>query len=175
MSDSSSSNITYREGTVADCAGAANAVVRGWKESFAAIVPQSVRDRMSVEEREEAFRERFQKTTYRMYVVEGPEGQVIGFADVGEPRENIGHYETELYAIYLLPEFQGAGLGGRLFRLCLEHVKRSGKRSMYLQAFENSPYRSFYDRMGGRVVAQKPIELRGTTFDAVVYAWDDLV
>jgi GNAT superfamily N-acetyltransferase len=131
-------------------------------------------ERITVERRTKAFEERFQSDSYKMYVAEGADGGIIGFADCGEPRDDIEGYQAELYAIFLLPEFQGSGVGRRLFSLCVEAVAKSGKSSMYLLAFENSPYRSFYDKMGGVVIGKKQVEIEGTMFDAVVYGWKNL-
>lgn len=174
MSNSKFENIRYREANVAECAAVAKVHVRSWHESFAALVPQSVMERITVERRTNAFEERFQSDSYKMYVAEVVEQGIIGFADCGEPRDKIDNYQAELYAIFLLPEFQGSGVGRRLFSMCVDSVVKSGKSSMYLLAFENSPYRSFYDKMGGQLVSKRPVEIEGTTFNAVVYGWKNL-
>ncbi len=108
-----------------------------------------------------------------MYVAQVPERGVVGFADFGEPRESIG-YEAELYAIYLLPEFQRKGVGGRLLNLGVEDFVRSGKSSMYLLTLEVSPYKSFYKKMGGQIVGRKQVEIEGVMYDELVYGWDSL-
>ena len=167
-------NINYREASAEECLEVAKVHVRSWKESFAGLVPESVMDGITVEKRTKAFLGRFQSSSYKMYVAEVADQGVIGFADCGEPRHEITGYQTELYAIFLLPEFQGSGVGRRLFALCVEAVVKSGKSSMYLLAFENSPYRSFYDKMGGVVIGKQQVEIEGTMFDAVVYGWDNL-
>lgn len=131
-------------------------------------------ERITVERRTKAFEERFQSDSYKMYVAEGAESGIIGFADCGEPRHRIEPYQSELYAIFLLPEFQGAGVGRRLFAMCVEAVVKSGRSSMYLLALENSPYRSFYDKLGGVVIEKRQVEIEGTMFDAVVYGWKNL-
>jgi GNAT superfamily N-acetyltransferase len=174
MSNSESKNISYREANVAECAAVAKVHVRSWHESFAGLVPQSVMERITVEGRTKAFEQRFQTDSYRMYVAEVVDLGIVGFADCGEPREKINSYEAELYAIFLLPEFQGSGVGRRLFAMCVEAVVKSGKSSMYLYAFENSPYRSFYDKMGGVVIEKRQVEIEGTLFNAVVYGWKNL-
>lgn len=174
MNDFESSNIRYREAGVAECEAVAKVHVRSWQESFAGLVPQSVMDRITVESRINAFEKRFQTDYYRMFVAEVADLGIVGFADCGLPREEIDSYQAELYAIFLLPEFQGSGVGRRLFSLCLEAVVKSGKSSMYLLAFEASPYRPFYDKMGGQLVMKRPVEIEGTTFDAVVYGWQNL-
>ena len=147
--------------------------VQSWRESFAGIVPQTFLDKMSVEKRAKAFEQGFSAASYKMYVAEVPERGVVGFADFGEPRESIG-YEAELYAIYLLPEFQRKGVGGSLFDLGVDFFTENGKSSMYLLALEASPYRSFYETMGGKVVGRKQIEIEGVMFDELVYGWESL-
>jgi GNAT superfamily N-acetyltransferase len=174
MGDLRIADISFREATVADCLAVAKVHVRSWKKSFVGIVPQAFLDKMSVEKRARAFEIGFAAASYKMYVAEAPEHGIVGFADVGEPREHFGGYEGELYAIYLLPEFQRKGIGQRLFHLGVEFLVGSGKRSMYLLALVVSPYRTFYEKMGGRIVGSKQIELEGILYDEVVYGWERL-
>jgi GNAT superfamily N-acetyltransferase len=145
-----------------------------WRESFAGIVPPAFLNKMSVKKRAEAFEKGFSAPFYRMYVAEAVERGIVGFADFGEPREDIDGYEGELYAIYLLPEFQRKGIGERLFNLGVEFLKGDGKDSMYLLALAVSPYRSFYEKMGGQIVGRKQVEIEGRLYDELVYGWGDL-
>jgi GNAT superfamily N-acetyltransferase len=174
MSDSSSAGVSLREATIADCAAVARVHVRSWQESFRGIVPQSFLDRMSVEKRAVAFEKRFPESEYRMFVAEEVERGVVGFADFGEAREQVEGYEGELYAIYLLPEFQRRGVGRRLFNLGAEFLLSRGRRSMYLLALEASPYRTFYERLGGRVIGRTRIEIEGVPFEELIYGWRSL-
>ena len=167
-------DITFREATASDSLAVAKAHVRSWQESFAGIVPQPFLDKMSIEQRAEAFEKRFSDDSYKMYVAQVPGHDIVGFADFGEPREPIGTYEGELYAIYLLPEFQRKGIGGRLFHLGVEFFISRGKNSMYLLALEVSPYRTFYEKLGGQVVGKKSIVIEGLIYDELVYGWDSL-
>jgi len=110
----------------------------------------------------------------RCHIVAEAGRGIVGFADFGEPRGDIDSYEGELYAIYLLPEFQSKGIGEKLFNLGVEFLKGSGKDSMYLLALAVSPYRSFYEKMGGHIVGGKQVEIEGRVYDESVYGWDDL-
>lgn len=174
MSTPGNVDISFREATVADCLAVARVHVQSWQESFAGIVPQAFLDKMSVEKRARAFEKGFSAASYKMYVAEVTGRGVIGFADFGQPREDIDAYEGELYAIYLLPEFQRKGVGGRLFDLGVEYFVRSDKSSMYLLALEVSPYRLFYEKMGGQIVGRKQIEIEGVMYDELVYGWEGL-
>jgi GNAT superfamily N-acetyltransferase len=129
---------------------------------------------MSVKKRAKAFEQGFSAASYKMYVAEAPERGIIGFADFGEPREKIATYESELYAIYLLPEFQRRGIGESLFNLGVKFFISGGKSSMYLLTLEASPYRSFYEKMGGQIIGRKQAEIGGAVFHELVYGWRSL-
>jgi len=174
MSNLRIAKVSFREATVADCLAVARVHVQSWRESFAGIVPQTFLDKMSVEKRAKAFEKEFSAASYKMFVAEVPERGIVGFADFGESRESIGAYEDELYAIYLLPEFQRKGIGERLFNLGGEFLIGSGKSSMYLLALKVSPYKSFYEKMGGQIVGRKQVEIEGIMYDELVYGWDSL-
>jgi predicted N-acetyltransferase YhbS len=73
-----------------------------------------------------------------------------------------------------LSEFQRRGAGKKLFNLGIEFLKGSGKDSMYLLALEASPYRSFYEKMGGQVIGRKQIKIEGYKYDELVYGWENL-
>ena len=169
-----SSPITYREATAEDAAAVAKVHVLSWHKSFKGIVPDSFLEKLTVETRTKAFRERFGDDSYKMYVAQTSEGHVVGFADVGDPRHDVGPYDAELYAIYILHEFQGKGIGAGLYQCVKKFLISRGKTSMYLMALEVSPYRPFYQKMGGRVVGRKRLKLEGIDFDAVIYGWESL-
>lgn len=167
-------SVSYRLANVFDCPDVAKVHVRSWRESFAGIVPQAFLDKMSVEKRTRAFAERFSTGSYRMYVAEDEAHGIMGFVDFGPARDEVEGYEAELYAIYLLPEFQGRGVGAGLFRLAVRDLIQEGANTMYLLALEVSPYKSFYVKMGGRVMERRQKELEGEMFTVLVYGWNQL-
>ena len=174
MSDLLVPRVSIREATIADCSAVAKVHVQSWKESFAGIVPQIFLDKMSAEKRAKAFEAGFAAPFYRMYVAEAPRRGIVGFADFGAPRETIDAYDGELYAIYLLPEFHRKGVGERLFKRGVEFLKGHGSNSMYLLALEVSPYRAFYEKMGGQLAGKKGVEIEGATYDELIYGWETL-
>ena len=167
-------NIIYREAAVADIPQVAGVHVESWQKSFRGIVPQDYLDKISVENRILQFHRGFeQKYFYKMFVAESPETGVVGFADFGRSHgENKS--EANLYAIYFLPEFQRKGIGGSLLRLCQKEMLKHGFKSMSLDALEESPYRNFYEKMGGKLVGTGTHTLGDIEFKTVVYRWEDL-
>jgi len=166
--------ITYRKADVEDALAVAKVHVESWRKSFAGIVPQEFLDNLTVEKREPAFRQRFGDANYKMFVAETAKDGIVGFADFGAARESDFAFEAELYAIYLLREFQGKGIGENLFRLCQKEMSADGFDSMYLIALEVSPYKSFYEKMGGKIVGRGNHFLLLVEYKTVIYGWKNL-
>ncbi len=166
--------ITYRKADVEDALAVAKVHVESWRKSFAGIVPQEFLDNLTVEKREPAFRQRFGDANYKMFVAETAKDGIVGFADFGAARESDFAFEAELYAIYLLREFQGKGIGENLFRLCQKEMSANGFDSMFLIALEVSPYKSFYEKMGGKIVGRGNHFLLLVEYKTIIYGWKNL-
>ena len=163
--------IVYREAKVEDIPQIARVHVESWRKSFAGIVPQAFLDQMSIEKRAQAFEERFFRDTfYKMFVAESLENGIVGFASFGAARDE-KPFDAELYAIYFLPEFQRKGIGGALFKACQREISANGLNSMYLVSLDVSPYRVFYEKMGGRIVGEGTHDLGGVAHKTVIYGW----
>ena len=105
---------------------------------------------------------------------DNPEEGVVGFIDFGAPDfENYG-YDARVYSFYLLPEFQRRGLGERLFERCFRAMVDAGFASMCLDTLEMSPYRRFYEKHGGEIVAHDSHKLGEMEFPTVIYGWRSL-
>lgn len=167
-------NVNYRRANAEDAPAIAKVHVESWHKSFAGIVPQKFLDDLTIEKREPAFRERFNDTNYKMFVAETANDGIVGFADFGEAREKDFGFESELYAIYLLREFQGRKIGETLFKLCRKEMIADGVNSMYLMALKVSPYKSFYEKMGGEIVAEGNHFIALIEYETVVYGWKNL-
>lgn len=168
--------IVYRRATADDAPAVARVHIESWRKSFAGIVPQKFLDEMSFAEREKAFRERLQASdgVYKMFVAETEHDGIVGFADFGAVRQNDFPFEAELYAIYLLKEFQNRNIGERLFKMCVREMIAGGINSMYLLALDISPYKNFYERMGGEIVGSGNHFVLLENYKTVAYAWKDL-
>ena len=147
--------------------------VDSWQRSFAGIAPDKFLADMSVEKRLKAYSERECGGRFEMLVVEHPTDGLVGFADFGTPKLG-GGYDAQIFSIYFLPEYQHRGLGSRLFRRCVKRMLRDDVKSLCLDSLEVSPYRSFYEKLGGRVVARDSHKLGDQDFETVVYGWEDI-
>ncbi|MER3484794.1 MAG: hypothetical protein C4345_01245 [Chloroflexota bacterium] len=78
--------------------------------------------------------------------------RVIGYALCGETRERRG----ELFAIYVLPEWQKKSIGRRLWEQAVEHLRSLGVPDMVIWVLAaNELARRFYERQGAEVFATR--------------------
>ena len=101
------------------------------------------------------------------------DGQIVGFANGGKNRED-GKYEGELYALYLLKEYQGIGIGTLLFDAVVSELKSKGITSMMVWVLRDNSSREFYIHQGGAYIRDMEIEIGGQTLVEEAYGWDSL-
>ena len=82
--------------------------------------------------------------------------------DRGEAAGNEdGHGDGELNALYLLPEWQGQGIGRRLFDACAHDLHAAGFGAMRCWVLHGNPALGFYERLGGVRVGSKTYAAEG--------------
>lgn len=147
--------------------------VAAWRTTYRGILADSYLDSLSVEERAAGWRGLLVNPDQFTLVAE-VEGEVVGFANGGPERS--GHYgfEGQLYALYLLSEFRGRGIGRKLFRHTATTSLDRETDGMLVFCLEQNPYRRFYERMGGEFVCRRTIRIGGRSFDEVAYGWREL-
>ncbi|MEO8648314.1 MAG: GNAT family N-acetyltransferase [Acidobacteriota bacterium] len=128
---------------------------------------------MSVDKRLEAYGERKCDEQYGMLVAEHPDAGIVGFADFGTPKLT-GDFDAQIFSFYFLPEFQRRGFGEQLFRRCVTRLVKSGIRSLCLDSLEVSPYRAFYEKLGGAIVGRDHHMLGDKDFATVIFGWDNI-
>jgi ribosomal protein S18 acetylase RimI-like enzyme len=165
--------VDIRGAKLSDLPSVAAVHVESWKRSFEGIVPSDYLAAMTVEKRFKAFSDRECNGRYSMLVVEHPTSGIVGFADFGTPKLDTGH-DAQIFSIYFLPEYQRRGLGSRLFKRCLSRMVREDVKSLCLDSLEVSPYRSFYEKFGGKVVGRDGHKLGDKNFETVIYSWEDI-
>jgi GNAT superfamily N-acetyltransferase len=164
-----------RPGTERDIATISRVYVESWKTTYEGLAPDAFVKGMNIEGASAVFRDSLNSTghSYFLHAAESSEGRIIGFADGGKERSHPEKGIGEIYGIYLLKEFQGRGIGGKLFRACVQSFIGSGVDSMLVWVMEKSPYRKFYERMEGKLEAgTKQLEVAGEKIALVSYRWD---
>ncbi len=88
----------------------------------------------------------------------GARGRAVGFAVAGPcglPHPEVAAADGELKRLYVLPEVQNGGWGGRLFDAAIGWLQREGPRRIWISVWsENFGAQRFYARHGFAKVAE---------------------
>lgn len=111
---------------------------------------------------------------FHIFVAENAACDVIGFISGGKEREADVVNESELYAIYLLAEYQGQGIGAALTAQLVNQLVAQRYQMMRVWVLEGNPAQGFYERLGGRRSGEKPLSMGDQQFVELAYSWSNL-
>src|SRR5437868_3572598 len=126
--------VEIRSAALNDLEGIAKVHVDTWRTTYQGIVPADFLDRLSYEKRAAMWRDVIQRATPKehLLVATDTEGKVIGFTAGGTNRAPEHPFDGELFAIYLLKEHQGRGIGRRLFQATADRLAADGFNGMLI-------------------------------------------
>ena len=100
-------------------------------------------------------------------------GDIVGYVTYGRNRARQLTQQGEIYELYLMPEYQGIGLGTRLFDAARDALRSHGLKGLVIWALEdNEIAMRFYEGLGGRDVAEGTETFDDTTLKKVAYVWN---
>ncbi len=164
-----------RPAVAADAGAIARARVAAWKQAYRGLMPDAVLDGLDAESEAIRLRESLAALPPERYVFVGElEGAgVAGFAAGGPCRDADPEYSGELYALYIHPGFQRAGLGRALVAAAAGWLRQRGHKKMLIWVLrDNHPARRFYEATGGVLAREKEKEIHGVLLDEVGYGYE---
>ncbi len=136
-----------------------------WDHTYCDSVPERVREEfVSRAYSTELLRLRMRSN---VFLVALQDGNIVGFADF----RPISQTEVELAAIYVLPEMQARGIGGRLLAAGIARFA-AGTRFVLRVERDNEPTLRFYEARGFRRSGEFTEELFGHEFHDVEMVLD---
>jgi L-amino acid N-acyltransferase YncA len=164
-----------RSAQVTDAGGIARVHVDCWRSTYAGLVPQAHLDGLSRAQREKDWCAWLTPGSAPLVVVaEDDEGQIVGFASAGRYRGRNRDFKAELYAIYLLNTHQRQGWGTRLLCEIVHRLIQEQMPSLVAWVLAENSSRGFYERLGGKQIAQKEVVIGGVKLPAFAYGWPDV-
>ncbi|MDB5589545.1 GNAT family N-acetyltransferase [Enterovirga sp.] len=160
--------IQIRRARSEDAADLAAVFDAAWREAYQGILPAIPLERMIVRRGP-----RWWLTTIgrgRPLVVLEVGDKAVGYVSYGRCRDRSLPADGEMDELYLAPEYQGLGFGGRLFKAVRNDLDdRGAKRVAVWCLAQNERACGFYRHMGGRLIAETTERFAGIALSKSCY------
>ncbi len=166
----STKTIHIRPAEIEDASGISAVHDAAWMEAYRGIIPAKVLCRM-VERRGPYWWQAGLRRSNRVLVLDFA-GKIAGYATYGANRAPGFPYSGEIFELYLAPEYQGLGLGGRLFRASRRSLSESGLNGTIVWSLaENERAVAFYANMGGNLVGSSHEQFGDERRERLAFGW----
>lgn len=166
-----------RKMNVTDVPSVVDINIEMWKKTYSGIMDEEIfimRDK-NKENNIRIMREKICKNDC-CYKVAISDNKVIGFIGYGENKdanievENLG----EVYAIYILEEYHNKGIGKSLIEEAKRDLKKKGYNAVLIWTLKENKNRKFYERLGGKKVLFREVDILGHKFKEVGYMFEKI-
>jgi GNAT superfamily N-acetyltransferase len=166
--------IDIRRAQPSDAESLADAYAASWTEAYCGIIPAVQLKRMIARRGPTWWYDAAQRR--RNILVLDAGAKISGYATFGPARMDTrmdGRADAgEIQELYLVPEYQGIGLGGRLFKAACAALRRqSYKRALIRTLEENDRAIRFYEERGGKLIGRIEEKIGGKAMQLLVYEW----
>ncbi len=145
-----------------------------WLNTYKGLVSDNYLFSLNYHDRAKRWKKIIEKKEHILLVSINDKEEIIGYAYGGINRGTEVLYDGELYAIYLLPNYQKKQVGKKLFHAFVSKLKEKGFSSMIIWVLKGNSAYQFYEKQGGIKQKTKKIEVDGVLYDEISYGWLDL-
>ncbi|ABR90784.1 Uncharacterized conserved protein [Janthinobacterium sp. Marseille] len=135
-----------RRANIADAEAIATIHVRSWQTAYAEIFPAEFLANLSVEKRVVAWRAQLADNPGTTFIAE-ENGLVTGWVSGGLSADADALGESEVQAIYVLPEYWDKGVGGELMQAIEQALPPSPGTTLWVLR-DNQRALRFYEKLG---------------------------
>ncbi len=97
--------------------------------------------------------------------------KVVGFVLAGANEGDPAGYEGEIFKLFVLPEYQGRGLGILLLLAAAEALQARSYEKVAIWVYRDSRATHFYEKFGGEIVFRTVHEVGGRPLPINIYGW----
>jgi ribosomal protein S18 acetylase RimI-like enzyme len=154
----------------------AQILVAGNRTVFTGLVPEKCLD-FPVEESRRNWRETLVENEtsqeWLLTVAENEAGLVVAYGMFGR-NSRLPEFASELLSLAVDPAWQRQGIGRLLVQHGAAFYQQQGLNSMLVGVLELNPNTVFYERLGAKLVGERPYSWNGFKTTELLYGWDEL-
>lgn len=163
--------IDIRRADPQDARAISEAHRQSWQHTYAGLIPHKPLTKM-IERRGERWWRIASRGPATLLVAEVA-GEIAGYATIGQNRARGLAQEGEIYELYLKPEYQGIGLGSRLFSEGRSLLSSLGYRGLVAWCLEDcDPTIRFFRNHGGVDAVEGTEDFGGAALKKLGFLWN---
>jgi ribosomal protein S18 acetylase RimI-like enzyme len=160
--------ISIRRARSEDAAALSGVFEAAWREAYSGIIPGVALERMLARRGPRWWLSTIGRG--RPLVVLDFAETIAGYVSYGRCRDRSLPADGEIDELYLAPEYQGLGFGRRLFKAVRNDLSDRGAKRLAVWALaDNERACAFYERLGGRKIAETNERIANTALAKVAY------
>jgi GNAT superfamily N-acetyltransferase len=160
--------ISIRRAKSEDAAALSGVFDAAWREAYQGIIPALALERMMARRGPRWWLSTIGRG--RPLVVLDVGESVAGYVSYGRCRDRSLPADGEIDELYLAPEYQGLGFGTRMFKAVRNDLgDRDIKRIVVWALSDNQRACAFYQRLGGKLIAETTERIGGAQLSKVAY------
>lgn len=169
-------NFSYiiRDVKTEDLLDIAKVKIDTWRSTYRGIISEDILENLDCSEQAEKFEGMIPRSGDKKFlIVAEANGEIVGFAAGGSERDGKYRIDGEVYAVYVLKEYQNKGIGKELMAHSVRKLVNMGFELMTVWVLDKNPYRRFYEKLGGIEIDKKSLEMGSNEHFVVAYTWKD--
>ena len=164
--------LVIRPARLADCVGIATVHDAAWRESYRGIIEGKTLEKM-ISSRGPAWWATNLGRRNAISVLDFA-GSIAGYVSFGRSRSRSELYPSQIFELYLKPEYQGLGFGRRLFDAARQSMSEGRPTSVPLIVWalaENERADGFYRHLGGRELGRRSEQIGPDIYETIGYGF----
>lgn len=151
----------YRQATPEDVQGIQHVLSTTWEVTYTYLKPETIAQVKSTWHSTEFLAKQIKNTAF-YFPIALEKDRVVGIATSGMRVEGV----IDLFRFYVLPEYQGRGIGTQLLKMVEQHYPKATKIQVYVDVLNDSGLK-YYEGRGFKKVRL----VQETSFDEALTEW----
>ncbi|MDL4842723.1 GNAT family N-acetyltransferase [Aquibacillus rhizosphaerae] len=165
-----------RKAILEDAEKIAEIHVKSWKSTYSELINEKDMSNITYDNRKV-----FWETVLSLpmvgqvaLVVFDEQSNIVGFISGGKERTKRFGYDGEIYAIYLLQEYQRKGLGSMMLNAFAKEMKTFSYHSILVWVLTQNPSSKFYLDYGAKQIDKEETTIGKGTYQETAFGWESI-
>lgn len=151
-------------------------VTKVWQETYPGIVNQDfLNELFQTEQQRIELNTMFYNETVKDKLLLEIDNKIVGFTHFGPTDDPLYPNTGEIFALYILKDYQGKGYGKKLIQASIKELIKQGFTSMIIGCISKNPSNEFYKHLGGIIKSQRPYPKTGDNLVENIYYFENII